>query len=468
MKKIFIVSPRAPSGLSWVNNCFLELGIRTYMSDLSGEDKMWIKDQGYYYLNPQLNDTKKWLPVLSKSEKFIFNSEIEAEWTHDWPTAKHDGHKIIFFIRDPRDALFSLYQRTGAKIKFSEFIRFLEPNTLLSVIENWYLFNQCWLSHKNLKVFRFEDYKINAHQTLGNILKFIEFEETETLINRAVIASDFNLARKSEEDYIKNNPRDLDKAIVNRNGKSGYWKDFTKAEDIKAIKEIESELAEMILYFGYEPGQKKFQKAENDYFSHLLLLPSFENVKIPAEICKTGSQYLFWNVIEFAINLDKNLLLDSGLKDWQIIVLIITIKKYLINWFNLVTGIEKIETGSGEIFIEDTNLENIFTEKLTALVKTEGNKIGLESLNNDNFLFAEKIFSILCRLKNPQADYFFNLGLAILKQGKYKEAILPLSESLKMNYLTYESYYYLGYCLEKIGEAKVSELYYQKAAKLKK
>src|SRR6185312_2210146 len=92
----------------------LELGILTYFEHYNWRI-MWQSAGGRYTLVPSKVWHKQLLPSLSARDHFHFDASFEVEWTHDWPHARScKAKKIIFFERDPVDALYSGWKRDPA------------------------------------------------------------------------------------------------------------------------------------------------------------------------------------------------------------------------------------------------------------------------------------------------------------------------------------------------------------------
>ncbi len=245
--KIFLISPREPSGATWLINCFLELGIKTSRETLGD---MWMPIAGGgYVLNPVENHLKKWLPILARQEVFHFPRNIEVQWAHHWPKRQHAGHRIVYFVRDPRDALFSRYRRESPDLSFQEFLDFPDPQTLLDKASNWCLFNELWLSQPDIRAFRFEDYKQDARRTLEAVLGFIDLHVDEPALLRALDASTFEKAADAEKKYRAENPDDLQ--LINRASQVGNWRASDDAASIAAIADRASAL---LARFGYDAG----------------------------------------------------------------------------------------------------------------------------------------------------------------------------------------------------------------------
>jgi len=154
-RKIYLVSPREPSGATWLINCLLELGIMTYRYSPAG---MWRNETGRWFLNSHEHVLRKWLPALVDHSSFQFRDDLEVQWMHEWFTDAYADNEILYFVRDPRDALFSRFKREAPQLSFREFAAFPDVYTLLDKVANWWLYNKTWLAHPRVTVFRFEDY----------------------------------------------------------------------------------------------------------------------------------------------------------------------------------------------------------------------------------------------------------------------------------------------------------------------
>ena len=329
-RKVYLTSPNQPSGVAWLINCFLELGIKTSVNRAAIQS-IWCEDSGKFILNPHQNSLKKWLPALNTHESFEFRNDIEIEWTHEWPTNKFNDHQIIYFIRDPRDALFSGYKRANSDLSFREFLEFLDPYTLLNKVDNWCLFNKCWLSHDQIKVFRFEDYKKDAHKLLESILQYINVDFSADLIDSAINASTFEMAAAAENRYQKENPED--NVIINRAGKVGSWKEIDDEKD--AISLIENKSADLLAHFGYISENVKNKKEITDYRSNLKYLSFFKTINFDFEsvdgINNNNPTESYLEVVSFAQSLDSDLINRARLMYYNVTTLIESLSEFLYN-----------------------------------------------------------------------------------------------------------------------------------------
>jgi hypothetical protein len=231
-------------------------------------------------LNPVETPLQKWLPALSESSRLIFREGVEVEWTHVWPTRKLAGAKVIYFIRDPRDALFSRYRRESPDASFGEFLHFPDAKTQLDKIETWNLFNEVWLSQPNLGVFRFEDYKRDASVTLRAALRFAGIAASDSAVDDAVAKSRFEQAAAAEKRYREKYGDDT--PVINRASLVGSWKDPGVAGE---AADIARRCGHVMARLGYVSGPEA-RSGACSYLPHSGLLRFYRNLDVPAE---------FWN-----------------------------------------------------------------------------------------------------------------------------------------------------------------------------
>lgn len=278
-RKVIIVSPREPSGATWLINCCLELSILIYRVS---EANMWRKEGEEYFLCSNENILKQWLPALTHYNSFTFRQDIEIEWVHDWPKKKFMRDRILYFVRDPRDALYSRFKRENPDLSYAEYAAFLDHQSLLNKIDNWYFFNKCWLARDHIKFFRFEDYKKNPGALLKNILNYIGIDASENEILNAVERSSFEKAKETERAYKEERMYTChplhpeEKQVINRGGTIGSWKDLQN-EDAMVTKAIEDVCRDVLIEFGYIDGQKTAADL-SEYVRHLKMVPFFDEV----------------------------------------------------------------------------------------------------------------------------------------------------------------------------------------------
>lgn len=243
-RKIYLVSPREPSGATWLINCLLELGIKTYRFSPAG---MWHRSGDRWLLRSHEYLLRKWLPALVDHPHFVFRDDVEVQWMHEWFTDDYADHEVLYFVRDPRDALYSRYKREASLFSYSEFATFPDTYTLLDKITNWWLYNKTWLTHPRLHLFRFEDYKADAEGTLAAVLKALQLDYGGPDITNAVQCSTFDRAAAAERAYRAEHPDDSQ--LINRSGRPMEWQ--AGEMDKAVIARIEAGCGDLLAQLEY-------------------------------------------------------------------------------------------------------------------------------------------------------------------------------------------------------------------------
>lgn len=372
-RKYLLVSPREPSGATWLINCLLELGIKTYRRQ--NPDWMWhLQEDGSFRLNPDEKILQKWLPVLSRKDSFVFKDDVEVQWTHEWPIPEYQSLPVIYFIRDPRDSMHSRYKRENPKLSFTDFLYTPDSETLLHRIDNWVLFNQYWLQRKNLKVFRFEDYKQDAGNTLNSILEYIKFKPDPELFQVALYESTSDKAKKSEIEYRKINT--FDNQIINRAGTVSEWEKLSQVNDMAAIDEIEIKSHSLLTKFNYETRGLAQASKKIAVYPIVSILPFFYNLEFtPENVLKyentSISTYSFLS--DFAKLLNVKWLKECGLSSFEtaqmldnlIFLFQHTSDKKLLNKMRII----KVQYGLVEKNISGRNLKRFLSGRVKKLIK---------------------------------------------------------------------------------------------------
>ncbi|TGD72530.1 hypothetical protein E4634_13455 [Mangrovimicrobium sediminis] len=324
---IYFASPLEASGASWLLNCFLELDIKILhkpavdnvwprsKSDLS---RLWQPAGEGCSLHPNVEILKKWLPTLQQRDTFTFRDDIEVEYIQEFPTARHRGQRAIYFVRDPRDAIYSMYRRISPDLSFTDFLNFPNPDSLLNRVDHWRLNMLCWLAHEDIAVFRFEDYKQDAKALLERILGHLELEYSDADIQRAIDNSSIEKAKEAEARYKAMYPGDTE--VANRAGKVGDWKDREDIEEGIAI--IEAKTRDLLDTLGYAHESGAPAAPEQDPLATLHKLDFLQAIALPTGFNRAGPgdgpiAYLR-DIAEFAASLDEPTLRASNLSSAEI------------------------------------------------------------------------------------------------------------------------------------------------------
>ena len=254
---VLLVSPREPSGVSWIINCLLELGIRVDLQPTVDQifgigqqpaSAMWLPEaDGRWRLHPRASALKKWLPILSREETFSFRPIAPILHVQRLPRRGEPCRQVILFVRDLRDALHSLYRRLQPEISWPEFVAWPHAETLLDAIDHWRLFMECWLERSPVFVGRFEDYKADARGLLERVLHVLGVDCTTNDITLAVERSSYAAAAAAEARYRQQHP--LDAQVANRAGLVGEWKTVPDLQP--TIEDIERSAGSLLKRLGY-------------------------------------------------------------------------------------------------------------------------------------------------------------------------------------------------------------------------
>ena len=162
---------------------------------------MWQADASGFVLKPKADMLEKWLPALSRDERFAFRPDVQIEYVQECATPAHEGSEALCFVRDPRDALYSMYRRSDPQLSFMEYLELPNPHTLLDRIDHWLAAGADWRQIEGLRLYRFEDYKADARALLARILDDLSIAATDAAIDRAVAESSSEKARAAEALY---------------------------------------------------------------------------------------------------------------------------------------------------------------------------------------------------------------------------------------------------------------------------
>jgi hypothetical protein len=287
--QILLASPREPSGGSWLINCLLELGIRVNFKPVL--DRVWRSvntmrepaamwepaGDGRWRLHPRADSLRKWLPILSRCETLRFRDDVAVFYVQDIARPDFTGQRSALFVRDPRDAIHSLYKRNRPDQSLDEFVRFPHPETLLDAIAQWRLFVESWLTRDGLQVYRFEDYKRDAVALLTRILDELGIAATAADIARAAAESSYEKARAAEEKYRAEHPGDDEVAM--RAGRVGEWQDQPETQALS--REIEARLHPLLARLGYRCETSLPAENLPEGLSQQHFLSAFKNLEVP-------------------------------------------------------------------------------------------------------------------------------------------------------------------------------------------
>ena len=265
---VYLTSPWLPTGVSWLINCLMELGIKT--STYRRRDTDWELRGGRHVVAGYARFSDLF-PAFADNESFTFRDDIEVVWGHVFPYAHLYRHPVILFARDPRDALFLEHGRERCYHDFSyrDWLHWPFHESLLDAVDNWSLFHRLWAQHPNLAVYRYEDYCRNDARTLGRVLAFLGVTPDPERLERA-------LWRSSYRRYAESRGRVYDP----EHRRHDLWRGRAEADpaEAEAQRDIEQACGPSMRRLGYVPAQVTEPEPEPDPAAHMALNPFFVDV----------------------------------------------------------------------------------------------------------------------------------------------------------------------------------------------
>lgn len=236
MREINLVSSRLASGVTFLTNILLELNIKT----IFGPDKshsFWEETGGQYTIK---NDDsyyfyRLYTPAFEKKRTFPFDKGLEVYFSHFYEACIYNRPTILF-VRDPRDAIYSLYKRTNFSEKndFKSYLtNILETSQTIRMtpVLEWVYFHEFYLEFaksKQLLLIRFEDIKAEPEKYVKHILNFMDVSKTDSEISSAILNSSFEKAKK----VMRSTEKITNQKSFNpiRRGKSFEWKEWMTSD----------------------------------------------------------------------------------------------------------------------------------------------------------------------------------------------------------------------------------------------
>ena len=209
-----VVSAELPCGTSWLASTLLECHFpiwNPWNVDMSLE---WKHHGGtaYEYFYPG-DPWSRVLPGLASGRRFNFRAGLVPRFSHTTPGQWPLSPRLVLFVRDPRDALFSAWRRVQkSQTDVPPFVDWVQQIDLtwqvpraaayLLHLATWKHYSE--LRHTPYLVIRFEDVKANARAEFHRLQGFLPDSLdslTEGHIERALDRSTFD-AVKSVEDQM--------------------------------------------------------------------------------------------------------------------------------------------------------------------------------------------------------------------------------------------------------------------------
>ncbi|HEY9839369.1 MAG: sulfotransferase domain-containing protein [Candidatus Sericytochromatia bacterium] len=254
-----IVSPPLPTGATWLLNCLLELGVRT-----TAYGSSWTETPDGSCPGPAAKlEVLLWhLPALHRSHGFAFEPDLEVFWDHQLAYAQYPSRKTILFVRDLRDATYSMLWR---QLPREDLMR----EKMLPCLQQPYVWDPqipelfdlpaadtmayyclLWQEHlpaEQLLLMHFEDSKADPRGQLKRALAFIGIERSESALSEA-------LERSQLEHFQAIGRLMVQKTGINkslhRKGAIQEWKQVFPPE---ALSSFDGPTQKSLLALGYDP-----------------------------------------------------------------------------------------------------------------------------------------------------------------------------------------------------------------------
>ncbi len=193
-----------------MGNCLLELGVSLWQPWDRPTNKLWqrVAPFRYHFLDrsDRVSTWRQSLPALEAGRVFDFTPDLVPKISHRRQRALPAHNKLIFFVRDPRDALYSEWRRQCVNIKGYDqtFERFLaapfhnQAYSNLQTLKNFLAGWQAALPDTPHIILRYEDYRQTPYETLSRALSYFSLDCSESQIRSALQASDFRVGKAIE------------------------------------------------------------------------------------------------------------------------------------------------------------------------------------------------------------------------------------------------------------------------------
>ena len=269
---VAIVSPELPCGAAWLASCLLELGVPLWKPWGIDDRTHWQHVQGnrWRYHHPG-SAWSRLVPGLIDGRTMRFLPRPVPQFTHAWPGQLPLPPRLILFVRDPRDALYSNWQRLG-RIEagfgqsLNEFLAKPTPGIELDPRVWLGYFLAAWKAASALRptlIVRFEDAKYRPAATLRNVLGFLSLRVAARSIAHAVNASSHARTVEAEKTLLQ-------KGIVDSRilGPGIPFAHRHLASEDRVT--LDARLSRIARWYGYEDAVAGPTEEREDALSHLL------------------------------------------------------------------------------------------------------------------------------------------------------------------------------------------------------
>jgi hypothetical protein len=263
MKEFHLISAPFSCGISWAVSVLMELGVRTTHAEPKRYPRgFWspVPDSpGLEEIVPEgMAHMRYYLPLLHERTRFRLDPSVEVFWEHRLDFIRNIGRPVILFVRDPRDAIRSLYLRNYTHFGWHEYLKRPDlwadhfPGMFgLPPAETWAAWHAAWMGVAPLTgihVVRFEDSRQRPVEIVRDMLRFLGLERSDEEIRRAVDHSTFEKTRSAMERA----ERATGVAFrIARRGQVGEWRECF---DEEALALFGGPAADWMGRLGYAPA----------------------------------------------------------------------------------------------------------------------------------------------------------------------------------------------------------------------
>ena len=284
-EKIEIISSSFPTGATWLYNCLFDLGF--YIYSIGGMTDIWKRfPNNEYQLKEEYFWLQKHFPSLNLGKSYHCQfPNISLGLTHSFPSLDLADRKIIFFIRDIRDSIYSHWKRVEEELNFFDFLESPVDPFPFSVKFYLRLFNESWIEYLEEKsssflIVRFEDTKNNPVNELDRVTKFLGFTLPKDKVQNAVNNSSFKKAKTNESILDKN----LNPEKPFQIHRAGLPFEYRQTYSAAMHHALSTDFDEINHYYGYETyleaTSKLNENAKKEFFGELLSHIEKNNNKI--------------------------------------------------------------------------------------------------------------------------------------------------------------------------------------------
>ncbi len=198
MRECQIVSAPFPSGVAWLIDILLQLGVRTTHAAPGYEHEHWMPNGKTWRVGPKAyHHLRALLPALQQHAQFTFEPDLQVSWGDGLEMARRLPRPTILFTCDPRRAIYSHFgQRYQHYASLRDYL--IQPATsaanleglfALPPLETWGYYHLFWLSVAKTTesmVVTLEQMQSDPVDTVRRVLNFIGLERTAGEIEAAL------------------------------------------------------------------------------------------------------------------------------------------------------------------------------------------------------------------------------------------------------------------------------------------